>query len=100
MLMSDIVLEISACWIFFYLKNRNYVNQCVQIIVADKLYKRLCIYIYYIYYIIYIYVCVCVYRYIDRHINKFKKYISLLGPTYFKIYFYSFFEPTTNIFFI
>ena len=38
--------------------------------------------------------------YITRNnkINKFKKYKSLRGPSYFKIYPYSFFGPTTTIF--
>ena len=31
-------------------------------------------------------------------INKFKKYKSLRGPSFFKIYPYSFFGPTTTIF--
>ena len=33
-------------------------------------------------------------------INKFKKYKSLRGPSYFKTYPYSFFGPTTTILYI
>ena len=45
-----------------------------------------------------IYIYIYIYNVCENKINKLKKYKSLRGPSYFKIYPYSFFGPTTTIF--